>query len=89
MPEVKSKEIEVLDIRELTSSTYAIKLNRNGLDFTAGQHITLGPLNGIDSREYSIYSGEKDDYLEVLIKEVMDGNVSRKLKRAAKGDVLF
>lgn len=89
MQEVKSKEIEVLGIRELTSSTYAIKLNRNGLDFTAGQHITLGPLNGIDSREYSIYSGEQDDFLEVLIKEVVDGNVSKKLKRVAEGDMLF
>lgn len=89
MQEVKSKEIEVLGIRELSSSTYAVKMARDGMDFTAGQHITLGPLNEIDSREYSIYSGEKDEYLEVLIKEVSDGNVSKKLKRVEKGDKLF
>lgn len=88
MQEVKSKEIEVLDVRELTSSTYVIRLDRNGMNFTAGQHVTLGPVQGIDSREYSIYSGEQDEYLEVLIKEVIDGNISKKLKRVSQGDKL-
>jgi len=89
MPEVKSKEIEVLDIRELTPSAYVLKMERKGLDFTAGQHITLGLLQEIDSREYSIYSGEQDEYLEVLIKEVIDGHVSKKLKRVSQGDTLM
>ncbi|MFW5974777.1 MAG: ferredoxin--NADP reductase [Bacteroidota bacterium] len=89
MPEVKSKEIEVLDIRKLTPSAYVLKMGRNDLDFTAGQHITLGQLQNIDSREYSIYSGEQDEYLEVLIKEVIDGHVSKKLKQVSQGDRLM
>jgi len=40
-------------------------------------------------REYSIYSGEKDDYLEVLIKEVDNGDLSKRFKNCKPGDKLF
>lgn len=83
-----NRTIKVIQVREFTDYTYAIRLERNDFDFKAGQHITLGPLQGIDSREYSIYSGENDDFIEVLIREVEKGNISRKLKRVQTGDLL-
>lgn len=89
MEAVEQKYIEIEEVRNLTDQSYVLRLNRHAFRFTAGQHITLGPLQGIDSREYSIYSGENDPYLEVLIREVQDGNVSKKLKRAVAGDKLF
>lgn len=79
---------KVKDIRHLTDSTYVIRMNRNGMDFTPGQHITLGLGGDNQVREYSLYSSNNEDYLEVLIKEVEDGIVSRKLKKCQEGDTL-
>ena len=63
-------------------------MERNGLGFQTGQFITLG-LNGkLDRREYSVYSGEHDAFLEVLVREVEGGKVSGKLKLLKSGDVL-
>jgi len=76
------------DIRHLTDSTYVLRLDRNGMDFTPGQHITLGPAGDNQLREYSIYSPNNVDYLEVLIKEVETGSVSKKLKKQQRGDIV-
>ena len=79
---------KVTEIRHLTPSTYIIKMEKNDFSFKTGQYITLGFKGSIDRREYSVYSSEKDDYLEVLIKEVDEGLVSKKLKRCKPGDYL-
>ena len=59
-----------------------------GLPFRPGQYVSIGIPGDIDMREYSIYSTPEDDYLEVLIKEVEGGLVSRKLRRLRPGDFL-
>ena len=46
------------------------------MDFTAGQHVCVGPPNGIHTREYSIYSPEDAPYIEILVKEVQNGLVT-------------
>ena len=56
--------------------------------FQTGQFITLGMNGNIDRREYSVYSGEHDDFLEVLVREVENGKISRKLKQLKSGDQL-
>jgi ferredoxin--NADP+ reductase/benzoate/toluate 1,2-dioxygenase reductase subunit len=58
------------------------------MHFRAGQHIIVGLYGEIDQREYSIYSGEKDDYLEILVREVGNGNISVKLKNCSPGQLL-
>ena len=65
-----------------------MRLDRGDMQFKAGQHIIAGLKGELDQREYSIYSGEKDDYLEILVREVQDGNVSLKLKQSKPGQVL-
>ena len=75
-------------VRHLTGSAYVLRFSRNGLQFTPGQHLVLGLPGSSELREYSIYSGIHDDYLEVLIKEVDDGVVSRQLKTIRPGDHL-
>jgi ferredoxin--NADP+ reductase/benzoate/toluate 1,2-dioxygenase reductase subunit len=75
-------------IRFLTGSTYIMQMERNGLEFEAGQHILLGADGDLNQREYSIYSGNNDTFLEVLIKEVDDGDVSKKLKDTKPGAFL-
>jgi ferredoxin/flavodoxin---NADP+ reductase len=78
----------ITQIRYLTESTFVIRLERGGLDFKAGQHIIVGLEGELDQREYSVYSGEKDDYLEILVREVTKGNVSPRLKNCKTGQLL-
>ncbi len=42
----------------------------------------------MDQREYSVYSGERDEFLEVLVREVTDGKVSPKLKNLKESMVV-
>ncbi|NOX85785.1 MAG: oxidoreductase [Chlorobi bacterium] len=75
-------------IRQLTDTTYVLEMERRGMDFEPGQHILLGYNGSIHKREYSIYSGAGDEKLEVLIKEVEDGLVSKQLKKLKNGTLL-
>ncbi len=50
--------------------------------------MNLGLPGAIARREYSIYSGAGDDFLEVLVREIEGGLVSRALKRCEPGDVV-
>ncbi len=78
----------VENIRELTETTYVLRLKKRNIQFKAGNYIVLGLKSNTLRREYSIYSGEKDPYLEVLIRELPDGDVSRLLKKSKPGDLL-
>ncbi|WP_430810006.1 MULTISPECIES: ferredoxin--NADP reductase [unclassified Carboxylicivirga] len=82
---IKTDLHEILQIRHLTDSTFVLRIERKGLTFQAGQHVCVGPPNGIHTREYSIYSAEQDDYLEILVKEVENGLVSPSLKKLKSG----
>ena len=69
----KTNTLKVRSIRELTPSAYVLRFDRNNISFRAGQHILLGKKDDLQAREYSVYSGEQDDFFEVLIKEVQEG----------------
>lgn len=84
--EEQKQQYKVHEVRNLTESTYVLRFERNGMDFIPGQHITLGLPGDTQLREYSIYSPNTVDYLEVIIKEVDDGVVSKKLRKLKKGD---
>jgi ferredoxin/flavodoxin---NADP+ reductase len=76
----------VIEVRNLTKSTYVLRLERNGLQFNPGQYLSIGIARTIDKRDYSIYSSPGEDYLELLIREVRDGMVSRDLRKCKPGD---
>ncbi len=82
------RQHKVTEIRHLTDLSFVIRLERNGLAFQTGQFITLGLPGKTNRREYSVYNGEHDDYLEVLVREVEGGKVSGHLKRLKTGDML-
>jgi ferredoxin--NADP+ reductase len=83
------QEVFTIDaVRYLTGSTYVLRFSRNGMQFKPGQHLVLGLPGSAELREYSIYSGTDDPALEVLIKEVDEGLVSRQLKNIKPGDPL-
>ena len=78
----------VLEVRSLTESTYVLRFERMGMEFKPGQYVVIGLPESREKREYSIYSSAISPYLEVLIKEVDNGYVSRKLKGIKPGDKL-
>jgi ferredoxin--NADP+ reductase/benzoate/toluate 1,2-dioxygenase reductase subunit len=79
---------KVREVRNLTESTYVVRMNRYGMEFKPGQNLNLGLAGDTEKRDYSIYSGIDEDYLEILVKEVEDGLVSKQLKRLKPGDQL-
>ncbi len=74
--------------RELTETTFVLELERKEMDFEPGQHLLLGKAGDKHRREYSIYSGTDDRTLDVLIREVENGEVSKTLKNVRPGDLL-
>jgi ferredoxin/flavodoxin---NADP+ reductase len=77
---------KVLEIRHLTTTAYALRIERKKISFKAGQCFNLGLKNSGVNREYSIYSGENDAYLEFLVKEIKKGIVSPSLRQVNIGD---
>jgi ferredoxin--NADP+ reductase/benzoate/toluate 1,2-dioxygenase reductase subunit len=81
----KNSIVPVLKTRHLTNSTYVIRIERDSMEFEAGQYISLGLAGNTEKREYSIYSGMYEDHLEILIKEIDQGIVSKQLKQLQPG----
>lgn len=73
------------EIRNLSPSTYVLRLERNGFSFKPGQCVNLGLKGSGVNREYSTYSGIDEPYLEFLIKEVTGGTVSPALRGIEPG----
>jgi ferredoxin--NADP+ reductase/benzoate/toluate 1,2-dioxygenase reductase subunit len=65
-----------------------LRFDRDNIEFNAGQHIIVGTKGSLNQREYSIYSSEKQDFFEILVREVLDGNVSAQLRMVRPGDLL-
>ena len=85
---VKGFTHHVRHVRHLNPRTFVLRFDRHGLHFEPGQYVILGLPGSIARREYSIYSGAGDDFLEVLVREIEGGLVSRALKRCKPGDAL-
>jgi ferredoxin/flavodoxin---NADP+ reductase len=83
---IGQKVHHVLEVRHLTSSVFVLRLARNGLSFQPGQRLILGIENNPLSRYYSIYSGNNEGYIEVLIREVDNGALSGKFKLLEPGE---
>ena len=86
--QINTHYYKVLDIRNLTENTFVLALPKSRFKFLAGQHISLSILGDYQSREYSIYSAEEGNNLELLIKEVEGGYFSPKLKHLKVGDLV-
>jgi ferredoxin--NADP+ reductase/benzoate/toluate 1,2-dioxygenase reductase subunit len=85
-PKVKRKTCRVIEIRKLTESTVVVRFERGGLEFEPGQYIRVGIEGDDEIRDYSVYSGKDADYLEVLVRRVEDGLVSRQLCEVEVGE---
>jgi len=78
----------ITEIRQLTESTFVLSIPRCRFTFKPGQHVSVSIKGDYQSREYSIYSGNRDEALEILVKEVDGGYFSPKLKNLKVGDYL-
>ncbi|HUX53748.1 MAG TPA: FAD-binding oxidoreductase, partial [Williamwhitmania sp.] len=85
---IDTRFFTVQAVTNLTDHTFIVRVPRRGLQFKAGQHISLGIKGDHNLREYSIFSGENDSYLEVLVKEVKTGYFTPRLKRVKNGQLL-
>lgn len=79
---------KIEEVRHLTDETFSLKLPKARFPFKAGQHLSLGIHGDYQSREYSIYSSENDQHLEVLVKEVANGYFTPKLRKLKAGDLV-
>ncbi len=81
------KEHKILLNKKLTKNTFILRFEKKDLRFVPGQHLCVG-VSDDDDRPYSIYNGENDEYIEILIREVQDGNISKKLKQLKTNDLV-
>jgi len=79
---------KVIHVRDLTASSYVLRVERLGMAFRAGQSITLGVRRMRVNREYTVYSGEQEPYFDVLIRDIQAGTVSPALRGCAPGEEL-
>ena len=84
----KKDPSKVLDVRKLTDSTTVVRFERNGLEFDPGQYIRVGLDGDPEIRDYSVYSGSNADFLEVLVRRVEDGLVSKQLCDVEPGETV-
>ena len=87
-PAVSTSFHKIRQIRFLTENTFVLRFDRGNIQFKSGQHIIVGLPGELNQREYSVYSGEKDEYLEILVREVLQGSVSLELKKCKPGQFL-
>jgi len=79
---------KIVSIRELTDTVYVLRVEREGLCFEAGQHVTLGLHGSGINREYSIYSNEEAPFLEFLLKVRPASVTGRSIRGASPGDTV-
>lgn len=77
---------KVLAVTFVSENTFVLRVERPHVLIKAGQCFNVGvPGSGIN-REYSMYSGAQDPFLEFLIRKVAQGAVSCKLGALSPGD---
>ena len=83
---MKNNRHKVLQRRQLIDQTFVLRFERQGLDFQPGQYLNVGLPDDGQQREYSIYSGQNEDFLEILVQTIPVGHVSSRLSKLNYGD---
>ncbi len=73
-------------IRWVSDAAFVLRFDRRDLPFAPGQYLSVGPSGEINMREYSVYSAPSEEFLEILVKVVDGGYVSRRLAELTPGD---
>jgi ferredoxin-NADP reductase len=86
--DMKRQKHMVQKVINLTPETFIIRLDRQGLQFEPGQYVVIRIPGQNKGREYSIYSGTNDEYLDFLVREIPEGEFSRYLRHLTPGSEL-
>jgi NAD(P)H-flavin reductase len=73
---------------QLSSTGYALQLERGGLVFRPGQLVNLHGRDHLEDRSYTICSGDRDEFLTVLFRLIPSGILTPQLVALRVGDAL-
>lgn len=85
---MRSNRYRVLDVKRLSKQTFRLRAERPDVPINAGQCFNVGCGDIGINREYSMYSGAGDSYLDFLVREVEGGLVSPLLGKLRGGDTV-
>jgi ferredoxin-NADP reductase len=85
---MKRQKHTVQEVINLTPETFIIRLDRMNFQFEPGQYVIIRIPDQNKGREYSIYSGINDNYLDFLVREIPEGDFSRYLRHLKPGTEL-
>jgi ferredoxin--NADP+ reductase len=77
---------KILSNRQLSAETFVLRSERPKSPIIAGQCFSVGTSNLRINREYSMYSGASDPYVDFLIRRIDGGTVSSELCSLQEGD---
>jgi len=80
---------KVIHKRKINADTVVLQLEKGELTFTAGQYLVLSFPNEKEAREYSVYSGENEETIEILLKTLPEGSFSMRLGDLEIGDPIL
>lgn len=76
----------VIDVINTSKGNYILRLDKNGINFNAGQFFSIGHEKLGINREYSVASSSDKNYIDFFIREVEGGSFSGELRKLKKGD---
>ncbi len=87
-PPVRRWTARVLSHRPLSRTAFELVLSRDGVPFAAGQLLTIHGRELTEDRNYTIASGERDDFLTVLYRLIPGGILTPQLRALRAGDAV-
>lgn len=81
-------ELRVISNERVSEQTFKLRVERPAGPIKAGQCFSVGTRGLAVNREYSMYSGADDSYLDFLIREIVGGVVTPRLGACRAGDVV-
>lgn len=78
----------VIENVRLSQKTFRLRTDRPDVPIKAGQCFSVGTKELGINREYSMYSGAEDPFIDFLIREVEDGIVTPALAKCQPGDLV-
>jgi NAD(P)H-flavin reductase len=76
----------VVAMRRLSETGFELTVERGGIEFRAGQLVTVHGRDLLDDRSYTICSGERDEHLQILFRFIADGKLTPQLVTLRPGD---
>lgn len=78
----------IIENKQFNDTLFRLRMERKSIDFIPGQHVSLS-INSNRAREYSIASGIHDDYIDILIRLIPNGYLSKDLMKLKPNDEIY